>query len=621
MTAVIDPLGNTTSRLLDSAGRLLALTNPLGNLTQYNYDSLNRMTQVVDPLNGSTGFGYDPNSNLLSVTDAKTPGGTTTYTYNNMDRLTTRRDPLLKTESYLYDNSGNLTQFTDRKGQITTNSYDSLNRRTQVVYNDGSTTTYTYDKGNRLTQIVDSIAGTITRTYDGLDRLTSETTPQGSVSYTYDNASRKSTMTVPGQAQISYTYDNANRLIQITQGSSIVQFGYDNANRRTSLTLPNGILVEYGYDAASRVTEITYKQNGTTLLGNLTYEYDKAGNRTKVGGSWARTGVPQNVTSTSYDANNRQLIFGDKTLTYDDNGNLTSITDANGTRLYSWNARNQLAAISGPNLNASFVYDGLGRRENKTINHSLTEFLYDGVNPVQETSGATVLANILTGLGVDEFLTRTDLAAGTTSHLLPDTLGSVIALTDSSGAVQSEYTYEPFGNATVTGAANINPFQFTDRESDGTGLYYYRARYYHPALQRFLAEDPLACEQRKGHNLYAYVNNNPVKFTDPSGLAPRGGGTRDTCKYYDDRCNQGSKSGDRDDYACKAGDCCRSFGENIYDRCVRQCLISSDEQCSVQSEPGRTRCRQITHAVCYIVCAKIPLELMDLQDCRDVPLM
>jgi YD repeat-containing protein len=71
-------------------------------------------------VNGSTGFGYDPNSNLLSVTDAKTPGGTTTYTYNNMDRLTTRRDPLLKTESYVYDNSGNLTQFTDRKGQITT---------------------------------------------------------------------------------------------------------------------------------------------------------------------------------------------------------------------------------------------------------------------------------------------------------------------------------------------------------------------------------------------------------------------------------------------------------------------------------------------------------------------
>jgi len=58
------------------------------------------------------------------------------------------------------------------------------------------------------------------------------------------------------------------------------------------------------------------------VIGNLTYEYDNAGNRTKTGGTWARTGVPQNVPSTSYDANNRQLTFGDKTLSYDDNGNL-----------------------------------------------------------------------------------------------------------------------------------------------------------------------------------------------------------------------------------------------------------------------------------------------------------
>jgi YD repeat-containing protein len=121
-------------------------------------------------------------------------------------------------------------------------------------------------------------------------------------------------MTVPGQALIRYTYDNANRLTQITHGSSIVQFGYDTSNRRTSLTLPNGILVEYRYDAASRVTSITYKQNGTTVIGNLTYEYDKNGNRTKIGRSWARTGMPEPITTTSYDANNRQLTFGEKPL-------------------------------------------------------------------------------------------------------------------------------------------------------------------------------------------------------------------------------------------------------------------------------------------------------------------
>src|SRR5438132_13957856 len=102
----------------------------------------------------------------------------------------------------------------------------------------------------------------------------------------------------------------------------------------------------------------------------------------KVGGSFARTGIPESVSSTSYNAGNQQTTFVDKTLTYDNNGNLTSITDSNGTTLYQWNARNQLMAINGPTATASFVYDGAGRRQKKTINGNLTEFLYDRMNPV-----------------------------------------------------------------------------------------------------------------------------------------------------------------------------------------------------------------------------------------------
>ncbi len=423
---------------------------------------------------------------------------------------------------------------------------------------------------DKLTQVVDSIAGTITRTYDGLNRSTSETTPQGSVSYTYDAAGRRATMTVSGQPSVVYSYDSANRLTQITQGASVVSYAYDAAGRRTSLTLPNGVLVEYVYDAASRLMGITYKQNGTTVLGDLTYEYDKNGSRTKIGGSFARTGIPQAISSAAYNAANHQTTFGDKTLTYDNNGNLQTITDASGTTTYTWNARNQLVGISGPGVSASFVYDGLGRREKKTINSNFTEFLYDGVNPVQETSGATVLANMLTGLGIDEFLARTDVPAGSTSSYLPDGLGSALALADATGTVQTEYTYEPFGRTTATGVSNSNPFQYTGRENDGSGLYHYRARYYHPSLQRFISEDPIlqAADERVAYllpylinnsvnfgsaqmdqqmsaacfpikapflvtkapllfqNLFVYTSNNPINFTDPSGLLSKG-----ACKF------------------------------------------------------------------------------------------
>jgi RHS repeat-associated protein len=168
-------------------------------------------------------------------------------------------------------------------------------------------------------------------------------------------------------------------------------------------------------------------------------------------------------------------------------------------------------------VSASFVYDGVGRREKKTISGNLTEFLYDGVNPVQETSGAAILANNLTGLGIDEFFARTDVPAGIMSHFLPDALGSALALADPAGAVQTEYIYEAFGKAITTGASNMNSFQYTGRENDGTGLYYYRARYFDPVSQRFIAEDPL--EFTGGDiNLYAYVLGNPLSYIDPLGL-------------------------------------------------------------------------------------------------------
>jgi len=171
-------------------------------------------------------------------------------------------------------------------------------------------------------------------------------------------------------------------------------------------------------------------------------------------------------------------------------------------------------------VNAGFVYDGLGRREKKTVNGNLTEFLFDGVNPVQETSGATVLANILPGLRVDEFLTRTDVSSGTTSFFLADALGSPVAVTDAAGAVQTEYTYEPFGTTTSTGSSNTNPYQYTGRENDGTGLYYYRARYYNPALQRFISEDPIRFLSQE-LNFFGYVGNNPLLYIDPFGLCKK----------------------------------------------------------------------------------------------------
>jgi RHS repeat-associated protein len=75
---------------------------------------------------------------------------------------------------------------------------------------------------------------------------------------------------------------------------------------------------------------------------------------------------------------------------------------------------------------------------------------------------------------------------------------------------------EPFGTSTVTGQTNTNSYQYTGRENDGTGLDYYRARYYSPSRQRFIREDPIGFASGDP-NLYGYVFNSPVNLTDPSG--------------------------------------------------------------------------------------------------------
>jgi RHS repeat-associated protein len=228
-----------------------------------------------------------------------------------------------------------------------------------------------------------------------------------------------------------------------------------------------------------------------------------------MGGSFARTGLPLPVSTTAYNANNQLTTWGTANLFYDLNGNMTS----DGTHSYTWDARNHLSKIDSGNA-ATFVYDPLGRRAQKVVAGTSTSFLYDGANAVQEVIGGSNTANSLMG-GVDEVFQRTD-SAGARSFLT-DALGSTLALTDSTAALQTQYTFDPFGNTSLAGASTTNSFAYTGRELDAMGIYFYRARYYNPGLQRFVSEDPIRF--RGGLNFYPYVFNSPPNGTDPFGRA------------------------------------------------------------------------------------------------------
>jgi RHS repeat-associated protein len=509
LRTVQDPLGRVTTRFTDGAGRLVASTDPLGHITRYEYDALNRLTKTTDPSGAQTTLTYFPEGHLQTVTDAQ--NHTTTYGYDSMGRLSSRTDALGRSETFTYDVMGNLTGLIDRSGQLTTRAYDPLGRLQQITYADASTITYTYDGEGRLITVADSVNGDITRTYDSLDRLTSETTPQGTVSYSYDSAGRRATMTVTTEPTFEYGYDDAGRLTTVTQGTAVVSLQYDNADRRTSLTLPNGLTTEYTYDEASQLTGLTYKL-GQTTLGDLTYTYDANGNRSGIGGSFARTALPQMMSTATYDAANQLTQWAGRTLSYDANSSLRS----DGPTSYSWNARQQLVGVTGA-ASGVFGYDADGRRVQRNLGGATTQYLHAGAEVVQEQIGGGSVASRLPGDNVDEWWLRTDAMGALTP--LVDAQGSSVALADNLGAIVTQYTYEPFGRTEVTGAATANRFAYTGRETEqdtGPGLYYYRARYYDANVSRFISQDPLGISA--GINGYQYVGSNPINSTDPTGL-------------------------------------------------------------------------------------------------------
>src|SRR5580704_14729191 len=161
----------------------------------------------------------------------------------------------------------------------------------------------------------------------------------------------------------------------------------------------------------------------------------------------------------------------------DANGN--TLSDAQG-RSYTWDFENRLVQAVVPGTNGgttTFKYDPFGRRIQKSGPLGTTNYLYDGLNLVEELDGSgNILARYTQGRTIDEPLA--ELRSGTTSYYEQDGVNSVSSLSNAAGALANTYSYDSFGKATSTGTLT-NPFQYTGREFDSeTGIYYYRARYF-----------------------------------------------------------------------------------------------------------------------------------------------
>ena len=237
-----------------------------------------------------------------------------------------------------------------------------------------------------------------------------------------------------------------------------------------------------------------------------------------------RTTVNANGVTTQYTADNMNAytaIAGGQNMSpqYDANGNLTN----DGVHTYQYNYNNRLVGVDNGQT-ATYKYDALNRRIQKTVGNSTIRYFYCGDQAIEERNGSnSVLATYLFGVSVDDVLQMK--RGGLTYYYHKNHLGSVVALSDGNGNLVERYEYDPYGqpfffdaNDNVLSQSAVgNNVLFTGRDYDAeTGLYYYRARTLHPGLGRFMQHDPLMYVD--GMNLYAYVGNAPSKYIDSYGL-------------------------------------------------------------------------------------------------------
>ncbi|TPQ26258.1 hypothetical protein C2U68_11950 [Methylomonas koyamae] len=567
LTQTTDAAGHVSQRQYDSLDRLIRTTDALNGQTDYYYDAQDRLTQVTDaaghntgytynglgdltrvdsPNTGATQYAYDAAGNLTQTTDAANitalnrllgidyPGseadaefgydGTAGNIAGQQGRLTDARRGDIATR-YQFDLRGNLLGSAVRKpsnGTVLSDlafGYDADDRVVHTQPASGRRLQYQYDAAGqvRRLQVADTVSGTTTTTRLLADKIVH--LPFGPVAgLTYGN----------GLNDIRQ-YDLDYRLTRQTAGNLFrQQYGYDSLGNMTLSNDETASLARqtYTYDAVGELTALSH----ANPLQNQNYQYDAVGNRTQQSSPGGGTADYR------YDPDSQQLlgtVMGSPATGQQLNhfrSDARGAIDRSQTELKSsfWNvlstpvdylyaADQRLVQInSGTSMLAGYAYDAFGRRVGKTRpGKPLQTFAYAGSQLLAENAGTPSHYAYLDG----QPLARIDGSAANSPiyyfHNHP--LGVPLKASNAAGQTAWAAQLQPFGlMQTTTNAISQNlrfPGQYFDAES---GLHYNMARYYSPELGRYLQSDPIGLAG--GINTYAYVRNNPLRYTDRRGL-------------------------------------------------------------------------------------------------------
>ena len=558
-----------------------------GQTRTFAYDKLGRLTSATNPENGTVRYTYDGNGNVLTKTDGRGTdgrGGTVTHTYDALNRVKTTRysgggTDFSGTPGVTYTYDAGSSSACKNKGRLTS-----------VAAAGVSTTSYgCYDKLGRVTASTQTTAGDAARTfayeYNADGTVKTQTYPSGlKVAYEYDEAGRpkavgKNTVGKKEYAsEMAYAAHGGLRTMKLGNGlyesrgynarmqPTAIRVGTstseaDRANRLSlsfdyGTTANNGNVLSQTIGRAGMSGTLTqyYRYDGANRLGLASeggtaptgasgcptnavwcrdYSYDAYGNRavTGVRGHTLPAAAPSAVSAFSVTTN--RMTAG----SYDAAGNLTLLT---GVGRLGYDAENRLKtfdnAVASVQEQGTYVYDGLGQRVKRTTT-------------IRGTSETTVYVYDAFGQLTAEYSSKAPAAgSGGRFFITQDHLGSTRLVTkqDTEKTVVECRDFFPFGeriasglngrSLTCYGGGNAVKQQFTGKERDvESSLDYFGARYYSARLGRFTGVDPLLNSGRPGApqswNRYSYSLNNPLTFTDPTGLYVCQG-TKDECSGF-----------------------------------------------------------------------------------------
>jgi len=522
----------------------------LGAAVRYEYTPDGLLGRETGKDGSATNYEYDPVGLLTKTRYAD--GREVMLSYDPLRRLAEMKDALGLTKIGM-DAVGRVTELTDPENQTIRYSWTPAGERESITYSDGSMVRYGYDTAGRISQVTDGQEAAAAYRYDAVGHILERMLLNGiKTEYTYGELGMVESLIHSDQTgqldAFSYIYDPAGNRTEIQR------------TRRLSGGTDETSVSGYVYDSMNRLTEVS--RDGALLRS---YGYDALGNRIMMAD--AQSSV---ITNYEYDLLNRLIrqsgADGEQVFRYDRRGNLASVSKGGVfQKSFRFDAANRMAsAVTASGDTAAYTYDGLGRRiksvwdtaaaTGREAQHEEKRYILDALKPYDNilmaygADGADrhVWGNELVSAGnnspgADGF-DKNGFGGTDPVYYLNDELRTPVRTTDAAGGSLSHFDYdefgvplpqepggsgsgagsgaEPFGAKSDAGPFFASLFGFAGYQPDPvTGLCYAQARYYMPEVGRFVSEDSYkgVITDIPSLNYFAYCNNNPLRFIDPSG--------------------------------------------------------------------------------------------------------